>query len=135
MNLVGRKTSEKELPWWTWIVPLPIFFIGTLISLEAKISSGTSLFYLPIPFALALVYWWGPRVLVSFYVNATLCAGFWGLQTMKLWPVYGAPEVIFAFLSWFLFVRVGRGNIALSNIKSITYFLLTGILIPLMVYK
>lgn len=135
MNVFRWKTSERKLPWWTWIVPLPIFFLGTLISLEAKISSGTSLFYLPIPFALVLIYWWGPRVLIAFYLNATLCAGLWGLETMTLWPVYGSVEVIFAFLSWFLFVRVARGNVTLPNTRNIIYFLLMGILIPLLVYK
>ncbi|HEV8512369.1 MAG TPA: ATP-binding protein [Cyclobacteriaceae bacterium] len=135
MNLFGTKSSEKKLPWWTWVAPLPIFFLGTLISLEAKISSGTSLFYLPIPFALVLTYWWGPRVLLTFYLNATLCAGLWGLETMILWPVYGSVEVIFAFLSWLLFVRVAKGNVTLPNTRNIIYFLLMGILIPLMVYK
>ena len=130
-----KLSGSKSLPWWTWVAPLPIFFLGTLISLEAKISTGTSLFYFPIPFALALTYWWGPRVLVAFYLNATLCCGLWGLQTVSLWPVYGSVEVIFAFLSWFLFVRVANGNVCLPNIKHLIYFLMMGIVIPLMVYK
>ncbi|HMG88877.1 MAG TPA: hypothetical protein VK589_02420, partial [Chryseolinea sp.] len=121
MDLIGVKQAEKKLPWWTWVVPLPIFFIGTLISLEARISAGTSLFYLPMPFALTLAYWWGPRVLPAFYLNATLCAGLWGLEKVHLWPVYGSVEVIFVFLSWFLFVRVMRGNVCLPNIKSVIY--------------
>jgi len=44
MELHRWNSSEKKLPWWTWVVPLPIFFIGTLLSLEAKISTGSSLF-------------------------------------------------------------------------------------------
>ncbi len=135
MSLTGWKSSEKKLPWWTWVVPLPIFFACTMISLEAKISSGTSLFYFPIPFAIALTYWWGPRVLFTFYLNATLCAGFWGLQRVNLWPVYGSVEVIFAFLSWLLFVRVAGGNVSLPNLRNLIYFLLLGISIPLVVYK
>jgi signal transduction histidine kinase len=82
-----------------------------------------------------LTYWWGPRVLPAFYVNATLCAGLWGLQRVALWPVYGSVEVIFAFLSWFLFVRVAKGNVTLRNIKNLIYFLMMGILIPLLIYK
>ena len=135
MNLFGWNGAEKKLPWWTWVVPLPIFFVGTLISLEAKVSSGTSLFYLPMPFALTLTYWWGLRVLPAFYLNATLCAGLWGLEKVYLWPVYGSPEVIFVFLSWLLFVRFVRGNVCLPNIKNLIYFLLLGILVPLLVYK
>src|SRR5882757_322762 len=117
LSSTERKSFETKLPWWTWVVPLPIFFIGTLFSLEAKISTGTSLFYFPIPFAIALIYWWGPRLLSALYLNATLCAGLWGLQKVSLWPVYEAPEVIFAFLSWFLFVRLANGDVRLSNIK------------------
>ncbi|HXR82246.1 MAG TPA: hypothetical protein VN763_15065, partial [Saprospiraceae bacterium] len=135
INLFGWKGDEKKLPWWTWVVPLPIFFVGTLISLEAKVSTGTSLFYLPMPFALTLTYWWGLRVLPAFYLNATLCAGMWGLEKVYLWPVYGSPEVIFVFLSWLLFVRVARGNVCLPNTKNVIYFLLLGILVPLLVYK
>jgi len=135
MDLIGWQSSEKRLPWWTWVVPLPIFFIGTLISLEARISAGTALFYLPMPFALTLTYWWGPRVLPAFYLNATMCCGLWGLQNVILWPIYGSVEVIFVFLSWFLFVRVAHGNVCLPNIKNVIYFLLMGILIPLLVYK
>lgn len=135
MEQDGRNSGVRRLPWWTWVAPLPIFFIGTLISLEAKISAGTSFFYFPIPFAIALIYWWGPRVLVSFYVNATLCAGLWGLEKVMLWPVYGSVEVIFALLSWALFVRVGKGNVTLPNIKNLINFLVIGILVPLIVYK
>jgi signal transduction histidine kinase len=135
MKMIGRKSDGTTLQWWTWLVPLPIFFIGTLISLEGKISAGTSLFYFPIPFAIALIYWWGPRVLPAFYLNATMCAGLWGLEKMSLWPLYGAPEVMFPFLSWLLFVRVAKGNVMLPNIRNLIYFLVMGILVPLAAYK
>jgi len=129
------ETPRKILPWWTWIVPLPIFFIGTLISLEAKITTGTSLFYFPIPFALTLTYWWGLRVLPAFYLNAVFCAGLWGLDRVELWPVYGMPEAVFVFLSWLFFVKILSGKVWLPNTQQVVYFLLAGILLPLVVYK
>src|SRR5436190_11044691 len=109
--MLASELRHKKLPWWTWIAPLPIFFIGTLISLEAKITTGTSLFYFPLPLALTLIYWWGPRILPAFYLNAVCCAGLWGLEDMALWPIYGAPEVIFVFLSWLLFPKLLSGKL------------------------
>ncbi|HEY5748326.1 MAG TPA: HAMP domain-containing sensor histidine kinase, partial [Chryseolinea sp.] len=132
---VSNGTSYRRLPWWTWVVPLPIFFLGTLISLEAKITTGTSLLYLPLSFGLTLVYWWGPRVLPAFYLNASACAGLWGLDRMELWGVYGLPELVFVALSWLLFVKVSSGKIWLPDTKQMIYFLVTGILIPLVIYK
>jgi signal transduction histidine kinase len=126
---------HRKLPWWTWVVPLPIFFIGTLISLESRVTIGTSLVYVPLPLALTLVYWWGPRVLPAFYINATLCAGLWGLQQTWFWPLYAFPEVVFAFLSWLFFVKFLSGKIWFPNTKQIIYFLVAGILLPLLVYK
>src|SRR6187431_2818388 len=101
--MLGPELRHRKLPWWTWVVPLPIFFIGTLISLESRVTIGTSLVYFPLPLALTLVYWWGPRVLPAFFINATACAGLWGLNRIEFWPLYGLPEVVFAFLSWLLF--------------------------------
>ena len=127
--------SGHQLPWWTWVVPLPIFFLGTILSLEAKITTGTSLFYFPIPLALTLAYWWGLRVLPAFYLNATCCAGLWGLERVELWPVYGLPEVVFVFLSWYFFVKAFAGQTWLPNTRQVVAFLLAGILAPLLIYK
>jgi signal transduction histidine kinase len=132
---VSNETPFRQLPWWTWVAPLPIFFIGTLISLEAKITTGTSLFYLPLAFGITLTYWWGPRVLPAFYFNASACAGLWGLSRVALWPVYGLPELVFVALSWLLFVKLSSGKVSLPDTKQMVYFLVAGILIPLAVYK
>ncbi|SHG42906.1 Signal transduction histidine kinase [Chryseolinea serpens] len=128
-------TSDRRLSWWTWVVPLPIFFLGTLISLEAKITTGTSLLYLPLAFGLTLAYWWGPRVLPAFYLNASACAGLWGLSRVELWAVYGLPETVFVALSWLFFVKIISGKIWLPDTKQMIYFLITGIMIPLVIYK
>src|ERR1044071_9891916 len=129
------KDDQRSLPKWTWVAPLPIFFIGTLISLESKITTGTSLFYFPLPFALTLTYWWGPRVLPAFYINAVACAGLWGLERTELYPLYGLPEVVFVFLSWLFFVKFFSGKVWLPDTQQIVYFLIIGILLPLAIYK
>lgn len=127
--------KSGPLPWWTWILPLFIFFAGTQISLWSKVTTGSSLFYFPVPFALILTYWWGPRVLIPFYLNAVLCAGFWGLDRIELWPLYGLPEVVFVALSWLIFIKMLKGQCWLPDIRQTIYFLLGGILIPLIIYK
>jgi signal transduction histidine kinase len=129
------QNNPRLLPWWTWGLPLLIFFTATQISLWSKAASGTSLFYLPMPFALVLTYWWGPRVLLPYYINSVLCAGFWGLDRVELWPLYGLPEVVFVFLSWLFFIRIRNGKGWLPDITETVYFLIIGILVPLIVYK
>jgi hypothetical protein len=128
-------SGKNPLPWWTWVLPLFIFFAGTQISLWSKVTTGSSLFYFPGPLALIFTYWWGPRVLVSYYINSVLCAGFWGLDKVALWPVYGLPEVVFVFLSWLFFIKLARGKCWLPDIRQVIYFLIGGILIPLVIYK
>lgn len=127
--------AKNPLPWWTWVLPIFIFFAGTQISLWSKVTTGSSLFYFPGPFALILTYWWGPRVLLPYYINSVLCAGLWGLDKIELWPLYGMPEVVFVFLSWLFFIRIAKGQCWLPDIRQTLYFLVAGILIPLIIYK
>ena len=127
--------NSRPLPWWTWVLPLLIFFAGTQISLWSKVTTGSSLFYFPAPMALILTYWWGPRVLLPYYINSVLCAGLWGLDKVELWPLYGLPEVIFVFLSWWIFIKIVKGQYWLPDIRQTIYFLIGGILLPLTIYK
>src|SRR5882757_10037435 len=137
--MVSEETNgipkRGPLPWWTWVLPLFIFFAGTQISLWSKVTTGSSLFYFPVPFALILTYWWGPRVLVPFYLNAILCAGFWDLDRIELWPLYALPEVLFVFMSWLIFIKLVEGKCWFPDIRQTIYFLICGILIPLIIYK
>lgn len=136
LNEDGNYISKNNpLPWWTWVLPLFIFFVGTQISLWSKVTTGSSLFYFPVPFALILTYWWGPRVLLPFYLNAVLCAGFWGLDRIELWPLYALPEALFVFLSWLIFIKLMFGKCWFPDIRQTIYFLICGILIPLIIYK
>lgn len=82
------------LPWWTWLAPFVIFHLGTGLSLQFQVSKGVSLWYLPVPLGLVLIQWWGPRVLLGLYLNAMLCAGYWGLYRWWLWPLYAIPETL-----------------------------------------
>ncbi len=128
--------SEKNIQgWWTWVVPLFVFQGATQLSLLSMVSTGTSVFYMPVPFGLCLIYWWGPRILPAFYLNATLSAGLWGLSDYYNWPLYGLPETFFVGFSWWLFVKKRNGKIWLPDNQAALNLLLFGILIPLLSYK
>ena len=135
MSVPTNVFSNNRLPWWTWILPLFIFHLGTEISLASKVTSGSSLFYFPAPMALILIYWWGPRVLLAYFLNATLSAGLWGLENWALWPVYAAPEVFFVILSWMFYIKLAKGKYWLPNIEQTVLFLVIGIVVPLFIYK
>jgi len=127
--------NSNKLQWWTWVMPLLIVHLGTRISLWSNIASGSSLFYLPVPFALVLTYWWGPRVLVGFYLNAVLSAGLFGLEDVIHFPLYALPEVVFVFLSWLFFIRLLKGRCWLPNISDLAYFLALGLMLPLVITR
>jgi two-component system, sensor histidine kinase len=133
-SIPGSKHVER-FSWLKWIVAFIVFFAGTQLSLLAKVMTGSALFYFPIAMVIILIYWWGPRVLIPFYLNAVAGCYFWGLGKVVLWPVYALPETIFAALSWFFFIRLIRGKPWLPNLSEVLLFLLLGILLPLIVYK
>ncbi len=131
------ETSQRsnKLPWWTWVLPIIIIHLGTRISIWSNVASGSSLFYFPVPIALILTYWWGPRVLVSFYINAFLSAGLFELKNSAYYPLYALPEVVFVFLSWLFFVRFVKGKCWLPNISNLAYFLVLGLVLPLIISR
>ncbi len=44
----GTSQMPRALPWWTWLAPLVICHIGTLLSLKFQFAPGTAILYLPI---------------------------------------------------------------------------------------
>ncbi len=133
VNILPQK--QNTLPWWTWVLPGILTHIGTQMSIWSHVTTGSSLFYFPISIALILTYWWGPRVLLGFYLNAAASAALWGLQEPLYYPLYALPEVLFVFLSWLLFIKLVNGKCWLPNITHVAYFLLLGLVIPLVIYK
>jgi signal transduction histidine kinase len=110
--------------------------LATQLSLVFQIQSpGSSFFYFPTPVALVLIFWWGPRVLVSFYLNAVFSAGLWGLSRWYFWPLYGLPETSYALLAWFFFAYLRNGVYWVPNSKEFISFLIRVILFPLIIYK
>lgn len=134
--------QASRLPWWTWLLPLPLFHLGTWLSLGFGIGLGSSLWYMPIPLGLALVHWWGPRVLLGLWLNALLCAGLWGLDELcgqeltwaaKLWryPLYALPETIAVGLSWLLAGRLLHCRVWMPDAAELLRFGLLGLALPI----
>lgn len=123
-------TGKPALPRWTWILPLLIFHLGTGLSLGFRIAPGMSLWYLPVPLGMLLIHWWGPRVLFGLYLNAMICAGYWGLYRWWLWPLYAIPETLKVALSWWLFTRLAKGKPWLPDLQNTWKFLVLGIIAP-----
>ena len=134
--MLNEKTyaHSRRLPWWTWVATLIIIHIGTEISLVFKYDQGVADYYLPTALSLILVNWWGPvRVLPMMYLNAVLSTYLWGIPADR-WPhwfLYGIPETLFTFLSWYLFRKIYNGKYWLPDIRNTLMFLVLGILIPI----
>ena len=126
--------SENEkltLPWWIWIVVFLLLQISSEFSIFFLYTPGTADVYLPFSIAVILIYWFGPRVLIVVYLNTFINSYFWGHENILTWPIFGLPETLFVFLSWFLFIKLGKGKYGLPNLNEVIKYLLLGITIPL----
>ncbi len=126
----GIEKKSRKLPWWTWIVPGVVSFLGTLLSFQFRIAPGTAVFYLPIPLGVAMMHWWGPRVLLGVYVNALCCAGYWELQRRYLYPVYAVPEVLEVAACYYFFTLLAKGRSWIPDLRDLSRYCLMGVLIP-----
>lgn len=122
------EVPQSHLPWWTWVLPALVCHLGTQLSLQFQFAPGVSLLYLPIPLAMAMSQWWGLRVLPGLYLNALLCAGWWGLAEKSYWPLYALPEAVAVALSWYGFTQLFRGRCWMPASRDLLGFLTLAIL-------
>jgi hypothetical protein len=85
--------TPHRLAFWTWLLPLPLLHLATWLSLATQFSDGAALWYVPFALGLVLVLWWGPRVLVTVYLNALMSIPLWGLAWQWV-PLYAIPETL-----------------------------------------
>ncbi len=119
----------NRLPKWTWWLPLPLFHLGTWISLTTRLNDGVALCYLPLVLGLALCLWWGPRVLPALYLNALFSVPLWGLPWQWA-PLYALPETASVALGWWL-LRRADFDPALGRLADLLRFLAFGVLVPM----
>lgn len=89
--------------------------------------------YLTLSVGLILIYWLGPRVLILVYLNAFINSYYWDHEPLFSWLFFGIPETTFVFLSWYLFIKMAKGQYWLPNLINVVKFLILGISIPLTV--
>ncbi|MDH0098067.1 EAL domain-containing protein [Ectopseudomonas hydrolytica] len=119
---------SHRLPRWSWWLPLPLFHLGTWISLATRLNDGVALCYLPLVLGLVLCLWWGPRVLPALYLNALLSVPLWGLPWQWA-PLYALPETAAVALGWWL-LRRHSFDPALGSLADLLRFLAFGVLAP-----
>lgn len=122
--------NANALPWWTWLMPFFIFYIGTQVSMYFKVPAGSELFYLPIPLGLILVHWWGLRVLPGLFINSIVTTVIWGDADFTWQALMMTHETFCVFVSWYLFSYKFKGKAWLPDIKNTGYFVVLGIMIP-----
>lgn len=127
--------SIPELPWWTWVVPLPVVVIAYKVSFLFIGLFGSSIIYLPITLGIVMVHWWGPRVLTPLYITAVVFSQSWNEPVTSYLeaPLVATHDTVTVFLSWLLYRKIGRGDCRLENISELVKFLVLGILLPVSV--
>lgn len=94
------------------------------------------LLYLPTPFAIILLYWYGPRMLPIIYINEIVTLVLWGAPggwTRILLLATHAPAMTLS--SWYFFKRTSKESLKdlLSSKNSLIRFTVLGVLIPVLV--
>ncbi len=124
--------TDPKLPWWTWVLPFFLLFVGSFVSEYFRFLKGVSLFYLPIPIGIILINWWGPRVLVAYFINTLIGAYIWGFPNLALLPVLAAHQTSTIFLSWFLCSKSNTDVLGQSSFRDFLKFLFFGLLLPIL---
>lgn len=115
--------------------------LGLLVSISygsyfLRNFTDSVLLYLPTPFAIILLYWYGPRMLPIIFLNE--------IATLLLWGAAGSwfrialiasHAPIMTYASWFLYKRTNDEDLKdmLGSTKSFIRFVLLGILIPVLI--
>jgi len=130
--MINMKNSPSA--WWTWVLPILLFHLGSEISALFKFAPGAAYYYLPTTMRIVMVNWLGPkRIIPAIYVNAVLSAHLWGIAEWYLWFLFAIPETLFPLISWYLFTYRGAGDFSLPNVKNVVRFLVMGLLIPIFI--
>ena len=126
--------KKSYRPYWIWIIAFILLQLSSEYSIFFLYTPGTADVYLTFSIGVILIYWLGPKVLLLAYLNALVDCYFWGHENLYSWPLFAIPETLFFFLSWWLFVRLGKGKFWLPDLGNLVKFLLLGISLPLTVY-
>ncbi len=125
---VAMPVVSDRQPRWTWWLPLPLFQLGTWLSLSTQFSSGVAIWYVPFALGLAFSLWWGPRILPALFLNALLSVPLWDLDWHWA-PLHALPETLAVGLGWLMTARRGFDP-TLNEFNHLLRFILLGVLLP-----
>jgi signal transduction histidine kinase len=119
---------------WTWITWLQIFFVlatGSIISVLLRNFNNSLLLYLPSALGIALIHWFGPRMLPLSYLNGIFTLFLWGAPGgWERYLILATHEPLVAFLSWLLARKIIHNAQGFPSTSIFIRFTLLGIAIP-----
>lgn len=133
MHQDGKAGAPAKWAWWAWPLLLAFLVFISYGSYFLKNFTDSLLLYLPTPFAIVLLYWYGPRMLPIIYLNEIATLVMWGAPGgWARIAIIASHAPVMTYASWFLFKRTNDEgpNDLLSSTHSFIRFLMLGILIP-----
>lgn len=118
--------------WWKWVLAFLILFIGSFTSEHFRFINDVSLFYLPIPLGIILINWWGPRMLIVYYLMTIFTIYLWGYSNLVLLPLLAAHQTSTIFISWKLCQITKTDTLGLSNTQNFLRYTILGLLVPIL---
>lgn len=125
--------KEHQLPWWTWVVPFVVFLLGAWLSESLSMLSPAEIGYLPVILGLALVHWWGVRVLPGLFLVAFGFSYFWLDLPLGSSLLLTLPDLATVAASGRWFRISGAGDVWLPDARSMVAYLLAGLGLPIAV--
>lgn len=135
-DAIPVETSTVKWVWWAWPLLLTFLVSISYSSYFLRNFTDSVLLYLPTPFAIILLYWYGPRMLLIIYLNEIATLLLWGApggMTRIMLLALHAP--VMTFSSWFFFKRTSKESLKdlLSSKNSFIKFTLLGVLVPVLI--
>lgn len=130
------KSPESKWVWWAWPVLLAFLILVSYASFYLRNFTDSALLYLPTPFAIVLLYWYGPRVLPLIYINEIVTLVLWGAPGGWLRiTILALHAPVTAFASWFLFKKTNDESEKqlLGTTNLFIRFTLFGVCAPLLI--
>ncbi len=131
-----KSVAPAKWVWWAWPVLLLFLVSISYNSYFLRNFTDSILLYLPTPFAIVLLYWYGPRMLPIIYLNEIATLLIWGAPGgwMRI-ALIASHAPIMTYASWFLYRRTNSEGVKdlLSSTDSFIRFVLLGIFIPVLI--
>jgi len=110
------------------MAPWLVCQLGTVASHPFHVIAGVTALNLRIPLAIAMIYWWGPRVLPGLMIASALFWWTWGNATLSWASLHAFWEGLTVFSSWAFWNWIRREPLNLSNGRQTLNWLIMALL-------